>query len=166
MMSESMPGGKLRFTLTRDEGLYFQALLVRLSDSYENPKEATRAYWEGRISVTKPNEENGLEDAQEMLKESRGELRSERSELCKSWLVRLQNSAKMEIMTFDLKPNERDEFVAILNDRRLGLALETGLWEAEMQTTKVSELAPPKRAAVTEVDRLAKWISAVIGPQF
>jgi hypothetical protein len=168
MTSETTPNGQVKFTFAKDDAPIFLDLLNQLLETYQGTPKTPGAikYWAGQISMTKPTDDNGLQDAQEILEESRLELRSERADLAKGWLDRFKMNLGHDPHVFDLKPDEREEFVAMLNDRRLIIALEAKLTEAEIETRKTGQLPLPKRMALREVNHLGVLIFMTIGEQF
>ena len=97
-----------------------------------------------------------------MLAESRADLRSERRDLAESWLRDFELAE--EPWTFEMTTAERDEFVSMLNDRRLILALEAGLTQEDAATTGHLTV-DDRRAAIMEIDVLGHFIMILLGPQ-
>ena len=75
-----------------------------------------------------------MKEAQEILSEARQELRSGyRLALVENWIREFELAEKRDPWTVDITSAERDEFVAMLNDRRLLLALEIGITDNELE---------------------------------
>jgi hypothetical protein len=60
---------------------------------------------------------------------------------------------------------ERDEFAAMLNDRRMLLALELGITQEDMEADPGQISNEARRAGVLEIDVLGHFILVMLGPQ-
>ena len=97
-----------------------------------------------------------------MLADSRADLRSERLALAESWLRDFELAEEPWVM--EMTGAERDEFIAMLNDRRLVLAVESGVaHENGLGESKLT--LDDRRAAVLEIDVLGHFIMVLLGPQ-
>ena len=65
----------------------------------------------------------------------------------------------------ELSTAERDEFVAMLNDRRMLLALELGITEEDMEADPSQISNEARRACILEIDVLGHFILVMLGPQ-
>ncbi len=164
MTSELLPDGGIRIAFAEDETGLMELAFLQLVAAYTLKTEGrpSQAYWDGMISKTKPDQENGLDEAQEMLQEARAELKSERAALAKTWLSQFQ-AANRAPFILELKPAERDELVAMINDRRLIVAMEAELSEGDIEGEN-ENLSPFKQAAVREIEMFGNLIMAIIGP--
>ena len=111
------------------------------------------------------SDKNELKEAQEVLSEARAELRSERQALVENWIRDYELAEERDPWKVEISSAERDEFVAMLNDRRLLLALELGITEQDMEADpgQISEEA--RRSAILEIDVLGHFILVTLGPQ-
>ncbi len=100
-----------------------------------------------------------------MLSEARAELRSERLALAERWIREYDIAEDRQPWQVEISGAERDEFLAMLNDRRLSLALEIGISDAEMEIdpSRISDDA--RRSAILEIDVLGHFILVTLGPQ-
>jgi len=141
-------------------------VLARLARHYgENMADlppALRTFWQSGSSASSPVADG--EESREVLAESRAELRSERRLLAESWLREFEIAERRDPWIVELTTAERDEFVAMLNDRRLILGLEIG-------GVSAGQLEPPAAAndtrgvAIMEIDVLGHFMMVTLGPQ-
>ncbi len=169
MTSEQIDTDHWRLRFSEPEALFIINILAWLGRHYREDvtqmPNALRSYWQGRISQTEPTEDNGMKESQEVLAEARAELRSERLDLVETWLREFELAEQRDPWTVEVTAAERDEFIAMLNDRRLLLALETGITEHDMETD-LSEIANEgRRASIVEIDILGHFILVMLGPQ-
>jgi hypothetical protein len=125
---------------------------------------ALRAYWQGTLSRDAAGSEH-LRESQEVLSEARNELRSERLDLVESWIREYELAEERDPWQVVLSGAERDEFVAMINDRRMLLAHDLGITEADMEADLARIADESRRAAVLEIDVLGHFILVVLGPQ-
>jgi hypothetical protein len=169
MTCEKIAAGQWRLSFSEPEAAFLINVLARLASHYqEDPAQmppALRAYWQGSISAEKPLANTELKESQEMLSESREEMRSERLALAESWLREYEIAEDRNPWRVELSTAERDEFVAMLNDRRLCLALEIGISDAEMEIDPSRISDNVRRSAILEIDVLGHFILVTLGPQ-
>ena len=144
-------------------------VLARLARHYREDVEslspAVRTYWQTGASVSPAvaaPEEGAAAESRDVLAESRADLRSDRGLLAESWLRDFELAE--EPWQFEMTTAERDEFVSMLNDRRLLLALESGL-AGEERPFSGHGVPDERRAAVMEIDVLGHFIMIMLGPQ-
>jgi hypothetical protein len=126
---------------------------------------ALRAYWQGSITRGDNGEKEELKQSQEVLSEARDELRSDRLNLVETWLQEFELAEVRDPWLVELSSTERDEFISMLNDRRLLLSLEHGVTQADMEAD-VSEIPNEKlQASILEIDVLGHFILVMLGPQ-
>ncbi len=126
---------------------------------------ALRAYWDGKISANTIPPEDELNEAQETLAEARAEMRSERLNLVENWIRTYELAENRNPWTVELTSAERDEFVAMLNDRRLHLAFKSGITETDMEMDPGEIAEDERRHTVLEIDILGHFILVILGPQ-
>jgi hypothetical protein len=169
MTCEQIDSANWRLSFSEPEAGFVINILARLARHYQEDPErmppALRRYWEGSISAGKETRSEDLRESQEMLAESRAELRSERLALAESWIREFEIAEDRHPWRVEVSTAERDEFVAMLNDRRLTLALEMGISDADMETdpSRISDDA--RRSAILEIDVLGHFILVTLGPQ-
>jgi len=162
-------GGRWRLTFGEPEAAFLMNVLARLARHYREDlaelSPALRTYWQTGASIpaaaSKAEGADG-EESRDVLAESRADLRSERRVLAEAWLRDFELAE--EPWTFEMTTAERDEFVSMLNDRRLILALEAGIAKEEhLPPGKVP--LDDRRAAIMEIDVLGHFIMIMLGPQ-
>jgi len=169
MTCEQIDSGHWRLSFSEPEGGFIINILTRLARHYaDDPKRmprALRAFWQGSISAGKGPRSEDMQESQEMLSESRAELRSERLALAESWIRDYEITEERDPWRVEVTSPERDEFVAMLNDRRMTLALEMGISDADMEIdpSRISDNA--RRSAILEIDVLGHFILVTLGPQ-
>lgn len=158
-----------RLSFSEPEASFIINVLTRLAHHYrDDPADmppAVRAYWQGSISHGKAPLPEDMRESQEMLAESREELRSERLALAESWIREYEIAETREPWQVEISSDERDEFVAMLNDRRLTLALEAGISDIEMDTDPSHIPQDKRRSSILEIDVLGHFILVTLGPQ-
>jgi hypothetical protein len=116
--------------------------------------EPLRKFWLGELSRD-PQLQSELDDLKEDLSAERIELRSERLRLLEEWLSRespLRNPSKgfLRIAKKDI-----DQFLCLLNDRRLTLAIIHGITEEQMDWDPFLIKSKPLQQAIWEIHFLA-----------
>ena len=169
MTREQIDAEHWRLTFTEPEAMFIINILAQLSRHYledvSKMPPALRAYWQGKISdgATRPDDE--LNEAQETLIEARAELRSERLNLVENWIRAFELAEDRDPWVVELTNEERDEFVAMLNDRRMVLATELGITETDMEADPSEISNDTRRAGILEIDVLGHFILVMLGPQ-
>ncbi len=170
MTREQIDPEHWRLTFTEPEALFIINVLAQLGRHYQEDvakmPPALRAYWQGKISdgAVRPGDE--LNEAQETLVEARAELRSERLNLVDNWIRSFELAEDRDPWVVELTNDERDEFVAMLNDRRLHLAFQSGITEHDMEMDPDEIELEERRHTVLEIDILGGFIMIILGPQF
>ncbi|MCE0521778.1 MAG: hypothetical protein LV480_02585 [Methylacidiphilales bacterium] len=169
MTSEQIAPGQWRLSFTEPEAGFLINVLVRLGRHYQEDiahmPPTLRAYWQGPISRGGSSGTDDLEESQEVLAEARAELRAERQALAESWMREFELTEHRDPWQVEVSSAERDEFVAMLNDRRLLLALELGITEEDMEADPGQIANETRRASVLEIDLLGHFILVMLGPQ-
>ena len=168
MKCAQLEGDRWRLSFSEPEASFIVNVLARLARLYQDDLSdlppAVRAYWQGSISAGKPPKDD-LRESQEMLAEARAELRSERLALAEAWIREYELAEQRDPWEVEITPAERDEFVAMLNDRRLTLALEAGISDVEMDADPSHIPQDQRRASILEIDVLGHFILVTLGPQ-
>ena len=162
MTCEQLEAGKWRLTFAQPEAIFLTNVMSRLARHYEDDlaglSPAVRTFWQSGSSLQNPA--TASDDTPEVLADAREELRSERRLLAENWVRELDLGE--EPWPVELTAAERDDFVSMLNDRRLLLSLEAGITGEAM----TGDLPPQEhRAAVLEIDVLGHFIMVALGPQ-
>lgn len=169
MTCQPIDSGRWRLSFSEPEALFVINVLARLRRDYQEDLSQMpprlRAYWQGSITSGKIPVEGDLKESQEVLSEARAELRSERLTLAENWIREFEIAERRNPWTVEATTAERDEFVAMLNDRRLLLALEIGITDADMETDPGRIPDEVRRAAILEIDVLGHFILVTLGPQ-
>jgi hypothetical protein len=172
MICEAIESGRWRLSFSEPEAYFAANVLAQLAGHYRQEvaqlPPAQRAYWLGKGSLppgTLP-EPRELQSAEELLAESRLETRSERLALAENWVREFEAAEKRDPWSIELSSAERDEFLAMINDRRLLVALEHDITEADMDADPDQVMDEARRAAIFEIYFLGRFIFAAIGPQF
>jgi len=169
MNSEQIAPGQWRLSFTEPEADFIVSVLARLGRQYQEDvarmPPALRAYWQGSITRGEIAGNEDLKDSQDVLAEARAELRSERLALVESWLRENELAEERNPWRVEITGAERDEFVAMLNDRRMLLALEAGITEADMEADLGEISNEALRAKIWEIDMLGHVILVMLGPQ-
>jgi hypothetical protein len=167
MISEQFSPGQWRLSFTEPEADFLINVMARMARHYQEDVSRLppmlRAYWTGTISRGKVDDD--LKESQEVLAEARGELRSERLSLAETWLREYELAEEREPWQVEITGAERDEFIAMLNDRRMLLALEAGVTEADMEADLGQIQQEARRMTIWEIDMLGAFILAMLGPQ-
>jgi len=169
MTCEQIEPGHWRLGFTEPETEFVLATLARLARQYQEDiskmPPALRAYWQGIIS-SKPGEPTPeVRDLQDDLAEARTELRAERLALVENWMREYELAEERDPWHVELTTAERDEFIAMLNDRRMALAFEMGVTEEDMESDLAQIPSDDRRAAILEIDVLGHFILVMLGPQ-
>jgi len=169
MTSEAISPGQWRLSFSEAEADFLVAVLARLGKHYQEDiarmPPVLRAYWQGTISRRQGDAPNGLKESQEVLAEARAELRAERLSLLENWLREYELAEERNPWQVEISGAEREEFVAMLNDRRMLLALESGITEEDMEADLSQIAHEGRRESVWEIDRLGYFILVMLGPQ-
>jgi hypothetical protein len=168
MICESTGTGQWRLSFEEPEALFIVNTLLHLRRHYGDDlaqlPPGQRAFWQGTVSAA-TKEDPALEGARDLLAQGRTELRSDRLALVDNWLRDFELAESRAPWRVDLTTAERDEFVAMLNDRRLLLALEIGLTDRELENDPVRVGDETRRASILEIDVLGHFIVIILGPQ-
>lgn len=169
MTCEPIEPGRWRVSFTGPEAAFLIHVLARLGKHYQEDAArmppALRAYWQGTISRGGVTAQDDLREAQEVLAEARAELRAERLALVENWMREFDLAEERNPWKVEISGAERDEFVAMLNDRRMLLALELGITEEEMEADPAQIFPEVRRAGIMEIDFLGHFIMGMLGPQ-
>jgi hypothetical protein len=169
MTCEQIDSQGWRLSFSEPEAGFIVNILARLGRHYqEDPAKwppALRAYWQGSISAGPAPRPPELAESQEILAEARTELRSERLALAESWIREYEIAENRQPWQVEISNAERDEFVAMLNDRRLTLALGLGISDLDMEMEPSHITDEARRAAILEIDVLGHFILVTLGPQ-
>jgi hypothetical protein len=169
MTCELIEPGRWRLSFTGPEAGFILNVLARLGKNYQENisrmPPALRAYWQGTISRDGAADKEGLKESQEVLAEARAELRSERLALVENWMREFELAEERDPWKVEISASERDEFVSMLNDRRMLLALENGITEEDMEADPHAITDEARRAIVLEIDVLGHFILVMLGPQ-
>ena len=169
MNSEQIAPGQWRLTFIEPEAEFLINVLARLGKHYQQDisrlPPTLRAYWQGTLTKGEVADKNELKESQEVLAEARAELRSERLGLVENWIREYELAEERDPWKVEISAIERDEFVAMLNDRRMLLAIELGITEADMEADPSEISNETRRASILEIDVLGHFILVMLGPQ-
>ena len=169
MTRETIDADHWRLSFSEPEAYFIINVLARLGRHYQEDisqlPPALRAYWQGSIRAGKIPLEGELQESQEVLSEARAELRSERLALAENWVREFEITEQRDPWTVEITSAERDEFISMLNDRRMLLALEIGVTQADMETDPAEISNEARRNAILEIDVLGHFILVTLGPQ-
>ena len=173
MFCEPISPSRWRLVLPEPEALLFVSILANLARHYrQNLGElppAVRAYWKGTVSRELtgplPAETDPKGEPEPVLSEARLELRSERAALAEKWVREYEIAESRDPWKVELDAQERDDVVAMLNDRRLVVALEIGLTDREHEIDPYKMADESRRGAIMEIDLLGHVIMVILGPQ-
>ncbi len=169
MTSEKINSGQWQLSFAEHEAAFIIHVLAQLGRQYqENPAKmspALRAYWDGAITRGEKEVQEELTEAQEMLTEARAELRSQRLDLVESWIREYELAESRDPWKVEVTSAERDEFIGMLNDRRLLLAFQLGVTETDMEVDPNQIADEARRHAIFEIDVLGHFILVILGPQ-
>jgi len=168
MTSEQIDRGQWQLGFSEPEAEFIINTLAGLGKHYQEDvskmSPTLRAYWQGTLTRGAGGTD-ALKESQEMLSDARNELRSERLELVENWIREYELAEECDPWKVVLSGAERDEFVSMLNDRRMLLAHELGITEADMDANLARITDERRRAAVLEIDVLGHFILVILGPQ-
>jgi hypothetical protein len=157
-----------RLSFSEPEAGFLMNVLAWLGRHYQEDVEqmppALRAYWQGTITRGKIADE-AMKESQDVLSEARSELRSERLDLVETWIREYELAENRDPWQVEITGAERDEFVSMLNDRRLLVALDLGITENDMETQPSHVSSEARRSGVLEIDVLGHFILITLGPQ-
>jgi len=157
-----------RLSFNEPEADFLVNVLARMARHYQEDVSrlppALRAYWQGTLTRGKASGAD-LKESQEVLAEARTELRAERLALAENWMRDYELAEERDPWQVDITATERDEIVSMLNDRRMLLALEAGITEADMEADLGKMSDDARRARVLEIDVLGHFILVMLGPQ-
>ena len=169
MTSEQFAPGQWRLSFNQPEADFLINVLARLGRHYQEDVSrmppALRAYWQGTITRGEIAGKDDLKESQEVLAEARAELRSQRLALVENWIQEFELAENRDPWEVELTSAERDEFIAMLNDRRLLLAVELGVTEKDMDADPSQIPEEARRHAILEIDVLGHFILVMLGPQ-
>lgn len=164
-----VPLGRERWRLefSESESLFLATILSQLAHHYrqdlDDLPEALQEYWREPESADPADEDK--EGSREILSEMRQELRSERLVLVENWLRNYEEAGKHDPWTVELNLAEKDDFIAMLNDRRLLLARQFELVEKDVEQESEEKMSEDRRVALWEINILGHLIFVLIGPQ-
>jgi hypothetical protein len=169
MTSEQISPEQWHLSFNEPEADFLMNVLARMGRHYQEDvsrlSPALRAYWQGTISRGLGSGEDDLKESQEVLAEARGELRAERLALAENWMREYELAEERDPWMVDISGTERDEFISMLNDRRMLLALEAGITEQDMEADLGQMSNEARRASILEIDVLGHFILVMLGPQ-
>jgi hypothetical protein len=82
-----------------------------------------------------------------------------------TWLREFELAEERDPWRVEISSAERDEFVSMLNDRRMLLALELGITQHDMEADVGDIPNESLRASILEIDVLGHFILVMLGPQ-
>ena len=169
MTCEQIALGRWRLSFSEPEAGFLMNVLARLGRHYSEDvarmPSALRAYWRGTISRDEAAGREDLEESREVLAEARAELRSDRLGLVENWMREFELADARDPWKVEISAGERDDFVAMLNDRRMLVALEFGITQEDMESDPDEIIDQARRASVFEIDFLGHFILVTLGPQ-
>jgi len=169
MNCEQFVPGQWRLSFIEPEADFLVNVLARLGRQYQEDitrmPPTLRAYWQGTITKGDVADKNELKESQEVLAEARTELRAERLGLVENWIREFELAEERNPWQVEISTSERDEFVAMLNDRRMLLATEIGITEEDMEADPHQIANEARRASILEIDVLGHFILVMLGPQ-
>ena len=169
MTCEQTEPGHWRLSFSEVETEFVLNTIARLGRHYQEDlasmPPALRAYWQGIVSRTPGEPSKELRELQDDLADARTELRSERLALVESWLREYELSEERNPWQVEVTTEERDEFLSMLNDRRMALALELGITENDMEADLGQIGNETRRNGILEIDVLGHFILVMLGPQ-
>jgi hypothetical protein len=168
MTSKQLEGDRWLLSFSEPEAIFIINIMAWLGRHYREDVSqmtpALRAYWQGTIT-REDSHRDELKESQEVLSEARAELRSERLELVETWLREFELAEERDPWRVEISSAERDEFVSMLNDRRMLLALELGITQHDMEADVGDIPNESLRASILEIDVLGHFILVMLGPQ-
>ncbi len=169
MTCEQIEPGQWRLAFNEPETEFVLNTLAHLGRHYQEDvtkmPPALRAYWQGILTRAEGPPGKEIRELQDDLAEARTELRAERLALVENWMREYELSEQRDPWQVELTTPERDEFLAMLNDRRMSLALETGITEDDMEADLGQITDEARRATILEIEVLGHFIIVMLGPQ-
>ncbi len=169
MTCEQVEPGLWRLSFSEVETEFVLNTLARLGRHYQEDitgmPPALRAYWQGIVSRTPGTPSKELRELQDDLADARTELRADRLALVENWLREFELSEERNPWHVEVTTEERDEFISMLNDRRMSLALAPGVTEDDMETDLAQITSESRRASILEIEVLGHFIIVILGPQ-
>ena len=169
MTCEQIAPEQWRLSFSEPEAGFILHVLARLAKNYQeniaDMPPALRAYWQGTLTRGGIAGKDDLKESQDVLAEARAELRAERLALVESWMREFEIAEERDPWKVEISSGERDEFVAMLNDRRMLLAMELGITEEDMEADPGHIPNETRRAGILEIDVLGHFILVMLGPQ-
>lgn len=169
MTCEPIDPGQWRLSFNEPETEFVISTLAHLGRHYQDDvtrmPPALRAYWQGTITRGDASATKEVRDLQDDLTEARTELRAERLALVENWMREFELSEQRDPWRVEVTSAERDEFLAMINDRRMALALEMGITEHDMEADLGQVANEARRAGIIEIDVLGHFILKLLGPQ-
>jgi len=169
MTCEQTAPGQWRLSFSEPEAGFLINVLARLGKHYQEDiarmPPILRTYWQGTITRGEIPGQDDLKESQEVLAEARAELRAERLTLVENWMREFELTEERDPWKVEISGTERDEFVAMLNDRRMLVALELGITQEDMEVDLSQISNETRRAGILEIDVLGHFILVMLGPQ-
>ena len=170
MTCEPIDPGRWRLSFSEPEADFLINVLARLARHYAEDMARTAArparLLAGHHHPARAPCQDDLQESQEVLcRVARAELRAERLALVENWMREFELAEERDPWQVEITSAERDEFVAMLNDRRMLLALEIGITEDDMEADPARFRNEARRAAILEIDVLGHFILVALGPQ-
>ena len=158
-----------RLLFAEHEAAFIIHVMAQLGRHYQEDisqmPPALRAYWEGHITGGETTDPDDLREEQQALTEARADLRSERTALVETWIREYELARKRDPWEVNLTGAERDEFIALLNDRRMQIALDLGITQTDMEAEPAGISEERRRHGILEIDVLGHIILVMLGPQ-
>jgi hypothetical protein len=169
MTCEKIEQDRWRVSFSEPEAGFIMNALAWLGAHYREDvssiSPAQRAYWQGTITRGSAASQENMKESHEVLAEARAELRSERLTLVENWMREFELAENRDPWKVEITDGERDEFVAMLNDRRLLLALDLGITQQDMEADLRKMSNETRRTSILEIDILGHFILIMLGPQ-
>jgi hypothetical protein len=169
MTCEQFEPGQWRLSFNEPESEFVLNTLARLGKHYQEDitkmPPALRAYWQGTITHSEATPKDEVREMQDDLADARTELRADRLALVENWLREHELAETRDPWRVELTTAERDEFLAMLNDRRMMLATELNITEDDMEADLGQIASEVRRASILEIDVLGHFILVMLGPQ-
>ncbi len=169
MTCEQIEPGQWRLSFNEPETEFVLNTLARLGRHYQDDilrmPPTLRAYWQGTITRGETSAKEEVRELQDDLTAARAELRADRLALVENWMRDYELSEERNPWRVDVTTAERDEFLAMLNDRRIMLALEMGITEDDMEADLGQITNEARRGGILEIDVLGHFILVMLGPQ-
>jgi hypothetical protein len=158
-----------RLLFAEHEAAFIIHVMAQLGRHYQEDVSqmptALRAYWEGNITSGETSDPDELREEQQALSEARADLRSERMALVETWIRKYERAGKRDPWEVKLTGAERDEFISMLNDRRIQIALDLGITQTDMEAEPEEISEERRKHGILEIDVLGHFILVMLGPQ-